>query len=778
MKMNAKESRLKIRKSYFRKISVIRLVIAISLAFVSQESVFAYKPGLHQKFTEKAYSQSTNFINAVDNEWGDEFKSSNFDIKVLKTRDTAPDDIDDFKEAKSDVSGVLQYGALWEDDKKPSIAINARPFNHFYDPQQGIGARVDIPLWKIPQVRFWLFINPFSDPLSTVPLVAPGAIIGNTSPDWILEDKRAAERDIWPMFFEEQQYSYKKARDYMVEAFTAELPLDRHNAIGKMYQSLGHVLHHVQDMGQPQHTRNDMHCDDCSVYSDFSKYEEVTGKRENIDSISKETEYMNRLTYRSEPVILGHPREYWENNDHTGMAQFTSENFVTTESNYFVDPFTEFSIDNIVEHLINDSFHPLPDKHHLTVSFESLSSLKVAPLFEVDISPTVDNAKMIFIGRDILDPLTGKTVAHNRMATYSVFSKDLAETNDYTGGLKALTVNQFNHMERIPILFPRIVAFSSGMLDYFSRVKVRLIANGDDTLTIVNLTNSEGFIDGEFEIYKEDTNGQRTHWKTIPATLDFNESVNVEIEGSDISFLSDAQALVLVFTGEAGREGDGTDRLTAVGGYYLEHDFFLPCTDKIIDGEGDWWDTFDMGTQPGEIVLQYDAHGSEDAFALVYNGVVVDRTDGRIQNDGELKFDYDPANNGTSVEVHVDSRLENSGWNFALRCPGYVEPEPEPEVICGSSGGSGSSFFTEPYLMGSKPGTVTLTFDAYSLQDEFVLTHGETVVASTDGFVSGKDSISFEYNPDDNSGGQLVWVFIVSQNGGSSAFEFTLSCPN
>jgi hypothetical protein len=28
-----------------------------------------------------------------------------------------------------------------------------------------------------------------------------------------------------------------------------------------MFQSIGHVIHHLQDMAQPQHVRNDVHCD-------------------------------------------------------------------------------------------------------------------------------------------------------------------------------------------------------------------------------------------------------------------------------------------------------------------------------------------------------------------------------------------------------------------------------------------------------------------------------------------------------------------------------------
>jgi hypothetical protein len=36
-------------------------------------------------------------------------------------------------------------------------------------------------------------------------------------------------------------------------------PDERDRMLAEMFQSLGHVIHHIQDMAQPQHTRNDAH---------------------------------------------------------------------------------------------------------------------------------------------------------------------------------------------------------------------------------------------------------------------------------------------------------------------------------------------------------------------------------------------------------------------------------------------------------------------------------------------------------------------------------------
>jgi len=46
-----------------------------------------------------------------------------------------------------------------------------------------------------------------------------------------------------------------------LNALISETPAARYSATTQLFQNLGHVLHHVQDMAQPQHVRNDAHCD-------------------------------------------------------------------------------------------------------------------------------------------------------------------------------------------------------------------------------------------------------------------------------------------------------------------------------------------------------------------------------------------------------------------------------------------------------------------------------------------------------------------------------------
>lgn len=58
------------------------------------------------------------------------------------------------------------------------------------------------------------------------------------------------------------EYSAARALDYYWQSFTASAQADRETAQILMFRSLGHVVHLLQDMTQPSHTRNDAHARD------------------------------------------------------------------------------------------------------------------------------------------------------------------------------------------------------------------------------------------------------------------------------------------------------------------------------------------------------------------------------------------------------------------------------------------------------------------------------------------------------------------------------------
>ena len=92
------------------------------------------------------------------------------------------------------------------------------------------------------------FLNHFYDPIYNRPLTVLGIAAGERSPDWALEDNTD---------FGKQEFSLRHAREYLYKALTLPTKPERDKHFGLTFQTLGQVIHHVQDMAQPQHVRND-----------------------------------------------------------------------------------------------------------------------------------------------------------------------------------------------------------------------------------------------------------------------------------------------------------------------------------------------------------------------------------------------------------------------------------------------------------------------------------------------------------------------------------------
>ena len=117
-------------------------------------------------------------------------------------------------DANQSIIDLIRFGTDWEDNRGPLQAPR-----HFYNPVDGS---------------------------KLLPL------IGETSPDWALEDRGVKDG---------QPFSYRLMRRNFHKALTEPRKLDRDAAWGLTFQTLGHVMHHIQDMAQPQHVRGDAHCD-------------------------------------------------------------------------------------------------------------------------------------------------------------------------------------------------------------------------------------------------------------------------------------------------------------------------------------------------------------------------------------------------------------------------------------------------------------------------------------------------------------------------------------
>src|SRR5882672_1771811 len=134
------------------------------------------------------------------------------------------------KGAPGTIPELLSDGADFEDSLlgPPLFNVTLRPLRHFYNPVTGLG--LNIPL--LPNLD-----NPLQ-PTQT------------SSPDWALARPGAISA---------QQNSYWNARQSLFDALTKPAEVERQAAFGETFQFLGQVVHHLQDMAQPQHVRNEAH---------------------------------------------------------------------------------------------------------------------------------------------------------------------------------------------------------------------------------------------------------------------------------------------------------------------------------------------------------------------------------------------------------------------------------------------------------------------------------------------------------------------------------------
>jgi len=224
---------------------------------------------------------------------------------------------------------LMGFGARFEDgceqvseevsddkcDDSPQYTNGNTPLNHFFDPQQD-GQGLYLP---------W-----------------PCSTIMPSSPDWALEDKGqiGAKTYCGVLDVTPQRYSYFDAVVYYRDALTSSSPKGRRYSAGKMFQAFGHLAHHLHDMAQPQHVRDDMHCPEftCRLFPPLyepSLLEEIANDRNVIDQCIGPWVADRRSKYPNIPVYgaLG-PRTFWSTGTGIGMAAFTNWNFTSVDSNF------------------------------------------------------------------------------------------------------------------------------------------------------------------------------------------------------------------------------------------------------------------------------------------------------------------------------------------------------------------------------------------------------------------------------------------------------------
>ena len=349
---------------------------------------------------------------------------------------------------------LFACGAMYED------VPGSRSLNHFFDP-----AHQGRPL-----------------------TLSFGYQPGDPSPDWALQDNNSNSK---------QQFSYRHARRYFFEALTtpgpASLAGGRNDSWGLLFQSLGQVVHHIQDMAQPQHTRNDPHADWFDPLGDKelgqlrhpSRFERHGTSRRGGAKVA------NALGQAIVPVFPKYaqhfrlPRDFWTGADR-GLADYSNKNFVSQGTNFIAAASGAA--------MANPQFGspvPLPNPTTLAPT-EAFSPEPVPPIVTSLCAHAGAYCLMTFYANQWSDPLTGTPIANPRASTESIFDEDLrtavyynAENGQVTT-TRIFALNELNFNAALDLLVPRAVAYSAGLINYFFRGEMELLLPDEGIYSIVD----------------------------------------------------------------------------------------------------------------------------------------------------------------------------------------------------------------------------------------------------------------------------------------------------
>jgi hypothetical protein len=327
--------------------------------------------------------------------------------------------------AQSGIAATLdsRYGVSTEDRFRGPLHISL--FSEPRTPEGWIvqGARDEDHLLR-PVNHFW-------NPLTDAPLTVRGIELGNRAPDWALEDRTG---------FTSQRYSYRDAKEAFATALTASDPAARERAWGHTFYALGHVIHLLQDMAQPQHTRNDQHVHIGSYKSLMEKYVE-----DNIGGFGL-TGAVVPTAARSRDLWARGPQEGLPQ----GMASFSNGSFLSAGTN-----FTGLGAGATAPGLPSPALN-LADRRPSTSADRCKDGTAI---------PDGNSLPLIFYGNTLTDPVTGSPLHNPRMTTHSLFDQYLqARARELT-----FTLNCFNLDSAADILLPRAASYSAALLQYFFR---------------------------------------------------------------------------------------------------------------------------------------------------------------------------------------------------------------------------------------------------------------------------------------------------------------------
>lgn len=409
--------------------------------------------------------------------------------------------------------GWITHGAVREDD-------GARPLNHFYDPITNLG------------------ITDHSEG----PSIFGYQGYSHSSFTW------ASIRNI-DGFFSQNLETWQNARDYEFTALTASSKIDREKNFAHAFASVGKVIHLIQDLSQPGHTRNDNHANEKHRYienygrdnygsSKFPDSAKVAALDWQAAGFTKLQDFWDRGFYTgasSAPL----------NNDNgqqtLGLAEFSSGNFLSEDRLYKEVTGSSPRFPSLIDSTNYPDLNTNPaGAARQELLRDGLGAWRIPISKNADGIAVQNHAVLSFLGYKT-------TKVFGKVYQLGVSINDEKVLSEYHS-----------------LLIPKAVAYTGGAINYFFRGKLNLRITWDENQSRYNLqianASTQAFKGGAFTLYSDDQNGNRS---AVALTMNAPWSAQSTLaSGASVqaTFQAPGGALagyMLVYKGTIGLDGNG-----------------------------------------------------------------------------------------------------------------------------------------------------------------------------------------------------------------------------
>jgi len=343
--------------------------------------------------------------------------------------------------------------------------------------------------WKFeplddPFGNFNRYCNHFYDPVNvrgSLGRAFTGYCFGETPLDavqWALGSLDPFQSEPVELTTRRNHYSVLDAREAMWRALTlkdrAGNPVPRFGYSGEevrkiywatTFRTLGDFVHMVQDVGQPQHTRNEGHAGSAGVYERYLEARALRDGSYKIDGITLQLTFgqLPDLTYTSYAAPRFNRYSDFFATSRTvdnivtgrGLADYSNRGFFTIDSNFGTNNYA------------------------LPSSAPGAYQIMPAP---PNALPYPDMTFSYYYG-EVRDRVTDQvdTIA---MTTEGLFDEFLLGANPAL--FPMYTLNRKNYDDRANLLIPRAVGYSVGLLDYFFRGQMQVSLPGEGVYSVVD----------------------------------------------------------------------------------------------------------------------------------------------------------------------------------------------------------------------------------------------------------------------------------------------------